>query len=212
VDERRPVAWLGACAAAGLLGVLVVAVLIHGGRPLAVDLALHDWAVRNRPSGARWLAVVITATGTGPIPYLLAAAGAVTGTGLVDRVRRAAWGILLLAVVQSVRFGLVSWIARPRPPSAGRALDVSGFAFPSGHTTTSATAAAIVVWLAAGRLRGVPRAVVIAGAAGWAVAVGLTRIYLGVHWPSDVLGGWLFTAVMLIMAGVLIGWARGRRG
>jgi undecaprenyl-diphosphatase len=95
-------------------------------------------------------------------------------------------------------------IARPRPP--GAELDVFSYSFPSGHTTNSTTAyglLALVAWRSTRALM-VRR---IAAGAGVAVPilVGLSRIGLGVHFPSDVLGGWLLGLAFVSLGAVLIG-------
>ena len=191
--------------AAFLLLVLLMAVVLHDGRPFGVDLTLHRWSVAHRPGGVRRAAAVITATGTGVVPYLLAAiAGLVTGRGSRGRALTAVWAMLVLLVIQLARLGLAYLVGRHRPPAADWAVHVSGCAFPSGHTVTSATAAGILLWALWPRLAGAWRAVAVAGIATWAVAVGLTRVYLGVHWPTDVLGGWLMTVVLLGLAAMVL--------
>lgn len=194
-----------AATAACLLLVLLVAVVLRHGRPFGADLALHRWSVTHRPGGVRQAAAVITATGTGLVPYALALiAGLVTGRGPRGRALTAIWAMLVLLVIQMARLGLAYLVDRHRPPAADWAAHASGYSFPSGHTVTSATAAAILIWALWPRLAGARRTAAAAGIAIWAVVVGLTRIYLGVHWPTDVLGGWLMTVALLGLAAVLL--------
>nr|WP_290670005.1 phosphatase PAP2 family protein [Ardenticatena sp.] len=82
---------------------------------------------------------------------------------------------------------------RPSPERVLRLVEAEGFGFPSGHAQN-----AVVVWgwLAAQSRH--PWAYIAAG--GMAVLVGLSRIYLGVHFPHDVLGGWLLGLVVLWLA------------
>jgi undecaprenyl-diphosphatase len=181
--------------ATGLLIALLTAVIaVRHGRPPALDSALHGWAVHHRPQAIREPAVIVTSTGVGVVPYALAAAaGATAGSGPRGRVLTAVLAVVFLLVVQALRFGLVTAVGRPRPPASDWAVHVVGFAFPSGHTVTSATAAGLLIWAACLRLRRAWRVVVGSCAVAWALAVGLSRVCLGVHWPTDVAGGWLFT-------------------
>ncbi|MFF9864586.1 phosphatase PAP2 family protein [Streptomyces sp. NPDC013953] len=76
-------------------------------------------------------------------------------------------------------------------------------AFPSGHAMTAALTCGLLLWLLAGHGKGPGtrawRVVLVAGAVS-AVGVGLTRMYLGVHWASDVLGGWLLGVCLVAVA------------
>lgn len=191
-------------ASAALLLALLALVVFRHGHPLAVDQAVHRWALHHRPGAPRKLATFVTATGVGVVPYALAiVAGVISGSGPYGRALMAVRAVAVLLVIQLLRLGLSVAVGRHRPPAADWAVHVSGFAFPSGHTVTSATAAGLVIWAVCRRLHGMARAVVIACVTTWAVAVGLSRVYLGVHWPTDVAGGWLFTIVLLGLAALM---------
>ena len=101
--------------------------------------------------------------------------------------RRAALRMVLLLLLDAAAVAVLKVVvARPRPEAAAIPvpLDASPIesAFPSGHASR---AAAAVTWLATTN----PGFLLLAP---YAVAIGLSRIYVGVHWPSDVVGGWAF--------------------
>jgi undecaprenyl-diphosphatase len=85
-------------------------------------------------------------------------------------------------------------IERVRPASAGVLTSAHGFAFPSGHTQIATVTYPAVILVVGWQLRQPGRLVRRTSAALVTLAVaavGLSRIFLGVHWPTDVLGGWL---------------------
>ena len=87
---------------------------------------------------------------------------------------------------------------RSRPDILGRMVSVSGYSFPSGHAMISMCLYGILLYLFAyGRSRGVQIASLI-GAALLLLGIGLSRIYLGVHYPSDVLGGYMAGFIWVI--------------
>jgi undecaprenyl-diphosphatase len=83
-------------------------------------------------------------------------------------------------------------VGRARPPVAQQLVSAHGDAFPSGHSAQSIACYGALAWLAweLGKPRRV-RVVATIAAVVVALLVGLSRVYLGVHWPSDVLSGWL---------------------
>jgi len=118
------------------------------------------------------------------VPLTLAAAGWLAWRGA----RRQA--LLLIAITAAVRL-LVSlqklWFARPRPDVEQFMVEVS-HSFPSAHAANSATTLlAIAVLLAPSPTT---RAWAIAAAVVASLVVGISRVVLGVHWPTDVVGGW----------------------
>lgn len=207
------------CCALGF--ALLVAVLLLGHRhPIGPDAPLHRWFVDHRRGAVTAAARALT-NSAGLTAYLLVAVAALTAAARAA-IRRALWAVLVrvlfaagtLAAGQLVRVLILHAIARVRPPAADWATSAGSYSFPSGHTTTSALAAGIVVVLAlrtttgaSGRTRAVAICVSVVVVA-WAVLVALTRIYLGVHWPSDIVGGWLLAAALLLWAAALLPAAR----
>ncbi|ARF57513.1 phosphatase PAP2 family protein [Streptomyces gilvosporeus] len=191
---------LAALTAALFAAVAVVVALRHGA-PLAPELAAHHWARTHHGEPLRSLARALTSTGTGPVPYLMAVlAGLLAGSDAPGRLRAAAAAVGVLAVGQTLRYGLMELLARPRPPAVDWTGHASGYAFPSGHATTSALAAGLLAWGIARRARPATARTWYVVLALWAVGVGTTRVLLGVHWPGDVLGGWLLAATVLTLA------------
>jgi len=106
------------------------------------------------------------------------------------RRRRAAGLCAAVTVAVPVLWSLMHWaLHRPRPADGFVAIDSNGF--PSGHTSHAAATAVLVAMLLWPRLGAAGRALVAVLGALLAVGVGLTRVALLAHWPSDVLGGWL---------------------
>ena len=124
---------------------------------------------------------------------------------LIARKRR--WDALRLLAAAGgswvIAIGVKDFIGRPRPPASLWALqpDASG-SFPSGHDTT----ACIVILVAFMALRGTrARAWATGAAALFAAAVGISRVYLGDHYPTDVLGSWLVVATTATLVWAISG-------
>jgi len=88
-----------------------------------------------------------------------------------------------------------TWFDRARPDVAPHLVPVHSLSFPSGHAADSAIVYLTIAMLV--QMSDAPRAIRIyltIVAMALTVAIGLTRTYLGVHWPSDVAAGWAFGA------------------
>lgn len=177
---------------------LWVAVQVTGTRTQQLDekviRALRVAGQTSRPWGPAWLpGAVRDLTSLGSAPVLIVFALAVGGA-LLARHQYHALVLLVVAMGggQGLNALLKGFFERPRPELALRLTEVNSTSFPSGHAMDSAV---IYLTLAALLARLVKERALKLYFLGLAllltVVVGFTRIYLGVHYPSDVLAGWI---------------------
>jgi len=129
----------------------------------------------------------------------------VLGALVARRVRLAL--IIALTLIASTFFTdlVKDYLERPRPPGADL-IPTAGFSFPSGHALNSTTTyglLALVVWRT-GLRRSVRFAVAVVVGVMLPILIGLSRIALDVHYPSDVVGGWLAGVAFVALAATLI--------
>jgi len=167
--------------------------------PPAWDLTLHQAAMDHRTSGLTAPAIALSVSSE-YIAYVIAAAG----TALALRPRPwwfgAVAGILLLALAQGIRVALSFAVARSRPPEADWAFHAAGYSMPSGHTATATVAGGLLCLGLARSLHSAWRFVAMAVLAVWAFVDGVGRVYLGLHWPTDVVAGWLLGGLLTVLA------------
>jgi membrane-associated phospholipid phosphatase len=186
----------------GLFGVVLVCALVCGhllahversNGSTAFDSSITSWMVRHRSSGwtalARGLSTVGSQVFLTPVIAVVAAALLVRRQLVQAGLLIATWGGALLLYNLTKDF-----VQRPRPPSAIWLTNVGRTtSFPSGHATQSlATFAALALvaaaWTSRAAWPGGVLALVLSAGVGW------SRVYLGVHWTTDVLAGWLVAA------------------
>jgi len=101
--------------------------------------------------------------------------------------------LLFLALAASELFVLATktLVARPRPPLEDARIVQTGFSFPSGHAALAAAFYGTLAYLLIRALRWDTLKVIVGSVAALlVVAIGISRVYLGVHYPTDVLAGW----------------------
>ncbi|MDQ3336359.1 MAG: phosphatase PAP2 family protein [Myxococcota bacterium] len=159
------------------------------------------------PAGPLWLertVLNLSALGSAAVTTLLVSVAALF-LMLDKRPRQALLLIGATSIAALGMTGLKLLIGRERPTIVEHIEVVGGLSFPSGHTLLAAVLYPTLGMLIASNLRQRHlKAFVFGVAALLALVVGLTRVYLGVHYPSDVLGGWLLGLAFAVAAGVVI--------
>ncbi len=185
---------VSAAAFAGFLAILVTVGLSRVVDPF--DSAVASEVQLARVAGLTGLARVVTDLGSFPAVVTVAAAAIV---GLWVQTHQLWWSAILASAVAATA-SLVTLlkiaVARSRPHVASLlghpAVDLS---FPSGHTTNGSLVYVLATLLLTARLRHAGwRRTLVAAAVVLAVLIGLSRVYLGYHWATDVLAGWLLAS------------------
>lgn len=185
-----------------LCGVLVVAGLTQ-----ANDAAILSWInSQSRP----WLdTFFVSITDLGGVVAVTALTAAVFGVLLYKKQPRKALlvatsigGVALIGVI------LKGLVERPRPDLWEWLVTESYFSFPSGHAVASSALALCIIALCWNTRW---RTLAIVFGATYTVLIGLSRLYLGVHYPTDIIGGWLLSVAWVAFATIVIfGYVRPR--
>ena len=159
----------------------------------ALDTAVRAWMIAHQNPIVYKIAYVITVIGSPGM--LLIALGA--GAWFFRRGGRSTAGLVAAApAVAALLSGSVKLLIGRTRPAGGVLLNT--YSFPSGHATTSASVAVTLCYVMAREgMISWTSAIIIGGTV--PLVVGLTRLYLDVHWTTDVIGGWaagLFVAAI----------------
>lgn len=204
----------GVLAIAGFLALFgIIAHQVAGGVPTALDrgvtLALRSPVDPSHPIGPAWVQEAARdLTSLGSILVVVITTASIAGYLFLAHKPGTAW-LMLLAVGGGIALNnlLKLVFARQRPSVITPAARVFTTSFPSGHATLSA-----VAYLTIGALlsRASPSAEVglyfMLLAVLLTVLIGASRIYLGVHYPTDVLAGWCIGAAWAIFCWELMAW------
>jgi membrane-associated phospholipid phosphatase len=184
--------------------LLLVLVALAWGPLMSLDEGIanttHGWAV-DEPGITQTFRVLTDWVWDPVTMRLLAAAAAIW---LMWRHRQwwlALWLAVTCAAGTAVQQGLKAAVGRERPAWPDPVDSAHYAAFPSGHAMTATVVFGLLLWLL--HLYGAVRAlmrIALAVSVVSVVGVGLTRIWLGVHWASDVVGGWLLGGLTVALA------------
>jgi undecaprenyl-diphosphatase len=144
----------------------------------------------------------------GLFPVCTAVVAAMVAWHLIRGERREALTWIVVGVTTAAVPELIKHVvARPRPELWPTIINVSGYSFPSGHAVAGGALYPLVGWNLCRRSVNASRAGYAIGAL-FGLFVGVGRLYLGVHWPTDVLAGWLLG---FAESGGATVWLKGRR-
>lgn len=195
---------VGVALLAGLSVVVALAVgftevledVLEGDGVAGIDQPAVRWLATHRDL---WLTTALRVFCGPPGVVVLAAVAVLTIVAAAWRSR--SWAPVVFGLVGGggitvVLFTAKALVIRDRPPIPFAVISVDGFSFPSGHAAGIAVGVGITAWLLTRWLitwwNG--RVVVWTVAIGVAGVMGFSRVYLGVHYVSDVLAGWLLGA------------------
>ncbi|MEU1187475.1 phosphatase PAP2 family protein [Streptomyces sp. NPDC005859] len=191
--------------ALGLCSALLLVLVTAEWHPLIsvdgdISRTTHRWAVAD--PDVTQICRILTDWVWDPLTMRLL--GAVVAVWLVWRYAdwwTAGWLVATSAVGTLIQQGLKAGADRARPVWPDPVDSAHYAAYPSGHALTATVVFGLLLWVL--HRHGVAPVLwrtALAVAVVSVVGVGLTRIWLGVHWPSDVLGGWLLGAMLVALA------------
>ena len=176
---------------------LLVANAVGSGSARAFDetimLALREPGNLSHPRGPDWMvSAVRDITSLGSYMVLTLLSLCVIAFLLMRRQFHAALLMFLASLGGALLMAqLKDFFGRPRPDLVPHFVEVGSLSFPSGHALSAATVYLTVAALLARLVEDRPtRAYLVSVAFSLVFVVGMSRVYLGVHWPSDVLAGW----------------------
>ena len=196
------------------IALLVVGFVVLAKGVLATTTESFDQAIlqalrtdASDPIGPAWLErAVMNLSALGSVAITSVIVSVTALFLLLDRRPRQA--MVLVGVTSVAALGLTLLklgFGRERPTIVAHSEIVMGLSFPSGHTLISAVLYPTLGMLIASNLRDrTLKVFVFVVAALLALLVGFSRVYLGVHYPSDVLGGWLLGIAFALAAGIVI--------
>lgn len=195
-------------AVAAMAGALVADNVLDADGLTGFDRPVLAWMVAHRDPVATAVATAVTDAG-GTIS--MAVLAAIVAAWLLWRGRRGSAVLVVLTAVGAAALVTLTktLVGRVRPPVPLRLMTETSASFPSGHTLGSTAVIGVVTAVMVVAMhRGTGRIMLVTAAVTAVAAIGLSRLYLGVHWATDVLEGWLIGGVWLVLClGAAMWWS-----
>ncbi len=192
--------------AAAVLGLafVVLAVTVALDRWTGVDTAVADWFVDHRTPALTAFLRAVSFLGNSPQATLITVLAV---AAVWWRTRALAPAAVLAGVVCLASFlssATKVLVARERPPADLRLVYIRTHSFPSGHVTSTTVLVVGLLVVTAGALTGAALWLARIAAAAAVVLMAVSRVYLGVHWFTDVVGGALLGAAVALLGAVVL--------
>ena len=186
----------GVIFAAGLVLFVLLAILMVTGNLQWFDDPIREWVYSSRNPVLTEVLKVITYMGNWQTITLLCI------VLLLFRKTRLRYGVPVSAgaIFVTIFNRIIKLIfKRPRPEESLHLIEEGGYSFTSGHSITSMVVFGLLIYLVRKYVRNRKAANILTAALAvpW-IFIGLSRIYMGVHFPSDVLAGWALGAAVLV--------------
>lgn len=186
----------GVIFAAGLVLFVLLAILMVTGNLQWFDDPIREWVYSIRNPALTEVLKVITYMGNWQTITLLCI------VLLLFRKTRLRYGVPVStgAIFVTIFNRIIKLIfKRPRPEESLHLIEEGGYSFTSGHSITSMVVFGLLIYLVRKYVRNRKAANILTAALAvpW-IFIGLSRIYMGVHFPSDVLAGWALGAAVLV--------------
>jgi undecaprenyl-diphosphatase len=195
-----------------VLAVLGAGVVAGFGPQLRLDDAVSRWMYVG-DSAPVWLhdvLSVVTAPGLAVV-RLVVFLPVVGWLVLRGRWRTAVWVALAVGAIGPLTSLLKTLFDRVRPPFENGGASYASLSFPSGHSSGIATLVTVALVLAWPLLTAVARRRCLAAGVAVVVVVGLSRMWLGVHYLTDVVGGWSLGVAWSLAVALAVGGLPGGR-
>ena len=178
--------------------LLLILMGVVGGPQNVADFAIVAEATKLRSHDPFWTTGPALLTQLGGVYFLMPLGGVVIAfLYFAGRRRSALLLFLTIAVERLLLDGIKILVERPRPELQEHPVFTHSFSFPSGHAANTMTVfVAIALFALPERHRrwSIPTAIFLAA------LIGATRPWLGVHWPTDIVGGWMLAALSIAAA------------